>query len=284
MTVRSSRSRNWPLVAVCGLAPGAGTSTLALGIARAARAAGNRPLLCCELDGAAGGLAEIAGQSTKWSLAELAGRPRHTEPAFAVLEDGVRLIASSGHRPAVEDADGALEEMLGRARVAHAATIVDCGALQSRYASLGLELASHVVWVVAADARAVHTVEATLLDGDPVIGPGVAPELTAVVAHHGADPRVRRSPARDLAATRARRGEALGGVWALIATRGHSLRFGGGGDGLMRPGSLSASTREAVSWASPPSTSFGPADTLCAPSPARGPLGNENAVGARLLD
>src|SRR4051794_41494591 len=81
-----------PLVAVCGLAGGAGTSTLALALARQAAHESTAPVLLCETDSSAGGLAAVAHASSRLSLGELATSALSgaalTAPPFATGADG----------------------------------------------------------------------------------------------------------------------------------------------------------------------------------------------------
>jgi hypothetical protein len=136
------------LVAVCGLAPGAGSSTIARLIAGTARAAsGEWPLLC-----------------------ELEEPPRGAPRSSALC-----LTQRDGERD-----DQALAEAIRAVRVRRAATIVDCGTVRTRGAALVLGAASHIVWVVEASSAAAGIVISTLLDGDPGVAPGGAAELVAV--------------------------------------------------------------------------------------------------------
>jgi hypothetical protein len=142
----------------------------------------------CELDGAAGGLARITGRASRSSLSELARGVRDARAPFEVLDGGIRLIATEAQRPIPGDADS-VAGILRQAQPAHIATIVDCGRVNTPGAAVGLAVASHIVWVVPADDRAAHTVEATLLDGDPGLAPGASSELVAAISHEGAAAR-----------------------------------------------------------------------------------------------
>jgi len=63
-----------PLLAVCGLCGGAGTTTLSYLIARFAVGEARGHVLVCEPDGPAVGLAGCAGIESPWSLVEAATR------------------------------------------------------------------------------------------------------------------------------------------------------------------------------------------------------------------
>ena len=88
-----------PLIAVCGLTGGIGTSTLALLAAHALSADASGPVLLCELDGAGGGLAELAGASSPRSLTQLAAGIRGRGLPFVALDRCLRLIATPPHSP-----------------------------------------------------------------------------------------------------------------------------------------------------------------------------------------
>jgi len=118
-----------PLVAVCGLAGGAGTSTLAYLLARRAARHSSVPVLLAELD-AATGLAALAGAASPLGLRELAvavDEGRAPDPPFAEAAGGLRLIATT--KP--DDSDAVPPEPLARlledARTAHGLVVIDAG-------------------------------------------------------------------------------------------------------------------------------------------------------------
>ena len=118
-----------PLVAVCGLAGGAGASTLALLLARQAAASSAAPVLLTEADPLRGGLAALAGHAAPHPLVELAQRvAEDAAPAetFLELEPGLRLVAAAPRRRETPDPE-AVRALLGEARAAHGLVIVDCG-------------------------------------------------------------------------------------------------------------------------------------------------------------
>src|SRR3954454_21215271 len=81
-----------PLVAVCGLAGGAGTTTLALALARPAAAESKAPVLITESSGERGSLAVLARRATPHPLADLARSIAHDRvlaDAFVELDGGL---------------------------------------------------------------------------------------------------------------------------------------------------------------------------------------------------
>ena len=176
-----------PLVAVCGLTGGAGTTTLALLLATCAAGESATPVLLTEADPARAGLAALTGRATPRSLAALAAHLRDEEAprdTFAELSTGLRLIAAAAQpAPRVErDEVGAL---LSEARAAHGLVVVDCGTSWTA-GSPALTNASHIVWTAPAMAsaatRAAHALDAV---APP---PGRAHEALAVT-------RIRRARA-----------------------------------------------------------------------------------------
>ena len=154
-----------PLVAVCGLTGGAGTTTLALLLANRAARESTTPVLLTEADPARAGLAALTGRATPRSLAALAAH-LHDEEAprdtFAELSTGLRLIAAAAQpAPSVERED--LGALLSEARAAHGLVVVDCGTSWTAD-SPALSTASHIVWTAPATAsaatRAAHALNA----------------------------------------------------------------------------------------------------------------------------
>ena len=196
---------NGPVVAVCGLAGGAGTSTLAYLIGRYAAAWSSAPMLVTEVEAAAGGLARITGATSPLTLAEIAGRAASDRPAaglpFVTLDDGLRLIASPPLAAGAmfeDEVSGVLESAQAR----HALTVVDCGTLQTPGASGALAAATHVVWTVPHAPWTVEQVTACLLSH--VAPVTTAAELLAVVDVRRAARGVGRE-LRNVAAERCRR-------------------------------------------------------------------------------
>jgi cellulose biosynthesis protein BcsQ len=156
-----------PLVAVCGLAGGAGTSTLAYLLACQAARRSTVPVLLAELD-AGGGLAAVAGASSPLALCELASAvdAEHApEQPFAEVASGLRLIASAqpGHISPLPA--GALERLLDDARAAHGLVVVDAGQPTPADADLLLAVADHALLCVPATAAGVRRAELELAGG-----------------------------------------------------------------------------------------------------------------------
>lgn len=105
-----------PIVAVCGLMGGAGTTTLAWLLARQAARESVAPTLLCESEALAGGLAVLAGAASRTGLGDLArdlaqGIDLQAAP-FAQIPGGPRLIATVP-RLGPPRLSGALERVLG---------------------------------------------------------------------------------------------------------------------------------------------------------------------------
>ena len=73
---------------------------------------------------------------------------------FAIASGGVRVIAKAP-QPQPNPDPGVVGRILADARDAHRATVVDCGALTLPAERLGLEAATHVIWVVPATEHGV---------------------------------------------------------------------------------------------------------------------------------
>jgi hypothetical protein len=162
-----------PLLAVCGLCGGAGTSTLSYLVARFAVAEAPGPVLVCDTSGPAGGLAACARVCSPRSLLETAGRAARglplpggpyavDEPACASGQE-LRIIATGPRLDEDGTTDG-LQALLAMARSdgAHALTVVDCGTLQTEADRLVLRTASHVAWVLPATACGVQRAQLVL--------------------------------------------------------------------------------------------------------------------------
>jgi MinD-like ATPase involved in chromosome partitioning or flagellar assembly len=145
-----------PLVAICGLTGGAGTSTLALLVARQAAGDSNAPVLLTEHDAQRPGLAAIAGRATPRPLVALAedlANERAPVDTFAELSDGLRLIAAAP-QPAPQVDPTAVHSLLDEARAAHGLVVVDCGTHWTKESPV-LDRATHIIWTVAATPTAV---------------------------------------------------------------------------------------------------------------------------------
>jgi MinD-like ATPase involved in chromosome partitioning or flagellar assembly len=171
-----------PLVAVCGLVGGAGTSTLTLLLARAAAAGSGAPVLLTEDDPLHAGLAVLAGRATPHALLELAQRVADdAAPAetFVELEPGLRLVAAVPQHAPAADPD-AVRSLLGEARAAHGLVIVDCGTSWSAD-SPALAAATHILWSIPATRGGLASARA-LLDSDGMPPAGRVPEVLVATA------------------------------------------------------------------------------------------------------
>jgi MinD-like ATPase involved in chromosome partitioning or flagellar assembly len=173
-----------PLVAIVGLAGGAGASTLAhllSAAAAAASAATATPVLLAETGGPRASLSLLAGVSSRCSLADVArdidaGRPSNG-PLFAVGDDGLRVIAAGPCFEPCPASDTSLRLVLDDARAAHGLTVVDCCSPDSAVDHAMLAMATHVVWLAAATTSASAQATAAL---DAVDLPIRGRELLAV--------------------------------------------------------------------------------------------------------
>jgi len=171
-----------PLVAICGLAGGAGSSSLALALARYAAVASTVPVLLTEADGARGALALLAGRAAPHPLVELAQRvaddaaPAH---CFVELAPRLRLLAATPRRCAAPDR-AALEALLDEARAAHGLVVVDHATSWSADNPI-LARATHTLWTLPATPAGVARARA-LLAGDVMPAAGRMPEVLVATA------------------------------------------------------------------------------------------------------
>lgn len=150
--------RSGPLLALCGLVGGAGTTTLAYLIARAAARQPGQPVLVADAGASSGGLAAIAGVESSRSLPELAGGLSTGVPLegllYATTRDGVRVIATGPEfRTAAPPTQ--LRTLLNDAREAHGLTVIDCGALAGELGPIVMAEATHVAWILPATKNGV---------------------------------------------------------------------------------------------------------------------------------
>ena len=171
-----------PLVAVCGLVGGAGTSTLALCLARQAAHESAAPVLLTELDGSSAGLAVLAGHATRARLRELAQQVADGQaPArsFVELEPGLRLLAAPPRRGAETEPEH-LRALLREARAAHGLVVVDCG---TDWAATGPSSTKPATSSGRCPPRRTALARAqALLDSDVLPRPGRWRELLAATA------------------------------------------------------------------------------------------------------
>jgi cellulose biosynthesis protein BcsQ len=169
-----------PLVAVCGLAGGAATSTLAILLAREAAAASAAPILLTEADPQRAGLCVIAGRATPRPLTGLAQEladERAPTDTFLVLDPGLRLIAAEPQAIAKRDS-AALGALLDQARDAHGLVVVDCGTSWTAHSPV-LAHATHVVWTIPATPLGLAVGHRQLHVAPPA---GRSPEVLAAAA------------------------------------------------------------------------------------------------------
>jgi MinD-like ATPase involved in chromosome partitioning or flagellar assembly len=162
-----------PLLAVCGVCGGAGTTTLSYLVARSAIDHARGHVLVCDTGGPTAGLAACAGVESPRTLVEIAGHVERSLPLvsgiYAVDEhvsttgSQLRVIAA-GPRLADDDDTTGFGRLLAMARSdgAHALTVVDCGTLQRDTDRLALAAASHVAWVLPATRTGARRAERLL--------------------------------------------------------------------------------------------------------------------------
>jgi MinD-like ATPase involved in chromosome partitioning or flagellar assembly len=184
-----------PLVAVCGLAGGAGVSTLAYLLARGAARHSTVPVLLAELD-PGGGLAALAEASSSLALGELAravDEQRTPERPFAEPTAGLRLVASAHPSAAGPLRTGALERLLEDARAAHGLVVVDAGQPTHGETDRLLAKADHLMLCVPATAAGVRRAELQLAGGLlRRTGAGGHSTLVCTATQPGAHAQVRR--------------------------------------------------------------------------------------------
>jgi hypothetical protein len=183
-----------PVVAVCGLAGGAGASTLAYLLARRAARHSRAPVLLTEL-GQQAGLAPLAGTAGPLGLRELARAVEHERELgrpFAELPGGLRLVASE--RPAVDAAapTAGLGGLLADAREAHGLVVVDAGQLAGPDSNTLLGAASHVLFALPASLPALRRAELLAAGGVFRRAAGTFVALVAVATRPGRPDQVKR--------------------------------------------------------------------------------------------
>jgi Flp pilus assembly CpaE family ATPase len=147
-----------PLLAVCGLCGGAGTSTLAYLLASYAVREGSGLVLVADTGGPGGGLSCYAGISAPRSLTDAAeyvagGLP--TGQLVATTDAGLRVLATEPQFTAQCAREG-IELLLDHARDRYALTVLDCGTLAREADQVALAKASHVAWVMPATESGVR--------------------------------------------------------------------------------------------------------------------------------
>lgn len=172
-----------PVVAVAGLVGGAGTSTLALALARQAAVESRAPILLAEASDSAG-LTHVVEARSPRSLADLARLVASGEtPAdiYTELTPGLRLVATG--TATCRDEENDLQVVIEQAKTAHGLVVLDCGAGR-RDLDRVIDQATTVVWVAPASdigvlaARAMF--EKTVPSGSVATEVLVARELPGV--------------------------------------------------------------------------------------------------------
>ena len=150
---------------MCGLAGGAGATTIAYLVALAAARQMNSPVLVADTGGPSGGLAALAGVEAPRSLPELASHLATGVP----LTDGIYATGPAGLRVL-----GAAPEftsswtgpqftrIVDDAREAHRLTVIDCGTLGRDVDRSAAAAATHLAWVMPATQRGVTRAEQLL--------------------------------------------------------------------------------------------------------------------------
>jgi MinD-like ATPase involved in chromosome partitioning or flagellar assembly len=149
-----------PILAVCGLAGGAGVTTLSYLIALAAVRQRTDPVLVADTGGPSGGLAACAGVEVPRSLGELAQQCAAGVALgggiYAVGRDGLRVLAA-GPEFSSPRAYDQVRELLADAREAHGLTVIDCGTLASEVEQTAAAAATHVAWMLTATSHGVSS-------------------------------------------------------------------------------------------------------------------------------
>jgi MinD-like ATPase involved in chromosome partitioning or flagellar assembly len=150
---RGRRTALGPLLAVCGLAGGAGATTLAylVGLAAARQLTG--PVLVVDTGGPSGGLAAIAKIEAPRSLPELASDLAIGVPLkngiYATGPAGLHVLAAAPQFPSSSN-PAQLRRILRDAREAHRLTVIDCGTLGGEVDRTAAAAATHLAWVTPA--------------------------------------------------------------------------------------------------------------------------------------
>jgi MinD-like ATPase involved in chromosome partitioning or flagellar assembly len=147
-----------PLLAVCGLAGGAGVTTLSYLIALAAARDWTGPVLVADTGGPSGGLAACAGVEVPRSLGELgeqlAAGVSLGAGIYATGRDGLRVLATGCEFSSARGGEQ-VRELLDDARDAHGLTVIDCGTLTRAAEQTAAAAATHIAWVLTATTHGV---------------------------------------------------------------------------------------------------------------------------------
>lgn len=170
-SVRALDPAGSPVVAVCGLSGGAGTSTFTMLLAYAAAQQHRGPVLLTDLGGPSASIAAYLSKRGAHSLASAANAHRaglfgaDGQPPFAQLPNGLRLMAREPGLAddVIADSDDAyVYDLLIDAQEDHFATFIDCGRLEQPGEMSVAEHATHIIWVVDGTPAAIRRARAAL--------------------------------------------------------------------------------------------------------------------------
>jgi len=157
-----------PVVVVCGLHGGAGTSTLALLLAHYAAVASSVPVLLCEAPGASGNQLALGAPESAVSLDSLAvtlasgARPRD---GWWAERGNLRVLATPPAAPLDFPAGAELAGTLRAAAREHGLTVIDGGSVRDHSTRELLGCATHVIWTLSIQPGAVEQARAVLASG-----------------------------------------------------------------------------------------------------------------------
>jgi hypothetical protein len=141
-----------PIVVVCGLHGGAGTSSLAHALAATAALESRAPVLLCESDDVCGDVAQLTHTTSPLSLGALAAAYAAGAPpdGGTLARAGELRVIAGPPAPAADAPDGALAAVVRAASAHHGLTVLDAGTLRARSSRELLQAATHVVWTTIA--------------------------------------------------------------------------------------------------------------------------------------
>jgi hypothetical protein len=167
-----------PVVVVCGLHGGAGTSTLALLLAHYAAVASSVPVLLCEAPAASGDQLALGAPESAVSLDALAvtlaagARPQN---GWWADRENLRVLATPPaarlDSPPRVDLSGTLQA----AARENGLTVVDGGSVRDHSTRALLACATHVIWTLSIQPGAVQ-------QASTVLASGLAPPIAAAQA------------------------------------------------------------------------------------------------------
>jgi MinD-like ATPase involved in chromosome partitioning or flagellar assembly len=166
-------ARLGPLLAVCGLAGGAGVTTVSYLTALAAARQWTDPVLVADTGGPSASLAAYAEVEVERSLGELAQQLADGVSLgggiYATGRGGLRVLAT-GPEFSSRPADDQVEQILAHAREAHGLTVIDCGTLTRAVEQTAAAAATHLAWVLTATTHGVQRGLRVLEAAPPIAG------------------------------------------------------------------------------------------------------------------